>query len=335
MPLVLDPQRSVDFVYVNYHSTRDVVASIQSLERLVFNSGLNAKVYVVDNSFVESDPEQISFLAGFAEAVSTPTFYVGYHPSDINLGFGSACNKAVKYSRSSIIAFVNCDTNFDNTDPLGFLQMLGLLMRKDVAIVGPRIVSEEGTLHSSCFSFDPVSILLKPARHIRRVGSSVKVKIPKYASFKKRIDRITYEGMDKTSPCRVDWVSGCFALVRRDFFESVNGFDERFFMYFEDVDLCRKARQFSRSVVFDPRVSVLHRASHESARRRGIVRSLILNPVARYHVISWLKYCFKWRLDFLEKILAYANLLGTSRSRRLSPSGYGLDFSVYSKIENL
>ncbi len=326
---------SVDFVYVNYHSSSDVVASIESLKLLSSKAGLVARVYIVDNSFIECDPSQVALIAEYAARSSGPSFYVSYNASNSNLGFGAACNKAVKYSRSPIVSFVNCDTNFHSTDPSSFLQMLALLSSETVAIVAPRILSEEGLLHASCFSFDPISILLKPARHIRRVGSRIRFKIPKYASFKKRIDRITYEGMDKTSPCYVDWVSGCFVLVRRDFFEAVNGFDERFFMYFEDVDLCRKARQYSQSVVFDPRVDVVHRASHQSARRRGIVRSLLFNPVARHHVFSWIKYCLKWRLDFFEKFLLVIRLPGSFKSPRLTSSvGYKLDFSIYLKMED-
>ena len=90
--------------------------------------------------------------------------------------------------------------------------------------------------------------------------------------------------MDKSQPCIVDWVSGCFAVVRKDFFENVSGFDERYFLYFEDVDLCRKARQFSHFVVFDPRMQIVHKARHQSASREGVVRSIVFNQVARYHI---------------------------------------------------
>jgi N-acetylglucosaminyl-diphospho-decaprenol L-rhamnosyltransferase len=324
---------SVDFVYVNYHSYDDVQASIKSLSRLVSSSSLLARVYIVDNSFVESDPGNISVLSGFCKAATSERFYVSYLPSDSNCGFGAACNKAAMLCSAPLLAFVNCDTNFDSTDPSRFLEMLQIMSIGTVAVVAPRILSEAGLLHASCFSFDPVSILLKPFRHIRKVGSSIRFKIPKYASFKKRIDRITYEGMDKSLPCLVDWVSGCFAVVRRDVFESVSGFDERYFMYFEDVDLCRKFRQFSLDVVFDPRVSVIHVASHESAKRRGVLRSLLLNQVARYHVMSWLRYCWKWKGDFGDKFLSLLTLFSKSENRRVGGEGYGLDFSVFKILD--
>jgi GT2 family glycosyltransferase len=301
---------------------------------LLSKAEISAKVYIVDNSFIDSGPEVIGVLSDFCKFTTSDRFYVSYLPSDSNSGFGAACNKAAKLCSAPLLAFVNCDTTFECTDPQGFLQMIQMLSLGDAAIVGPRIMSDVGLLHASCFSFDPVSILLKPFRHVRKVGSTIRLKIPKYSSFKKRIDRITYEGMDKSKPCFVDWVSGCFAVVRRDLFEHVAGFDERYFMYFEDVDLCRKFRQFSLGVVFDPRVTVIHVASHESAKRRGVFRSLLFNPVARYHVMSWLRYCWKWKSDFRDKLSCLCSPFPRNSRRRLGGVGYGLDFSVYKTLNS-
>ena len=151
--------------------------------------------------------------------------------------------------------------------------------------------------------------------------------------FKSRIDRITYEGLPKDKQSRVDWVSGCFMLVSREFFDTVSGFDDRYFLYFEDVDLCRKARQLGRNVVFDPSFSIIHHANHESAKVKGIARSLVANKAARHHIISWVRYCSKWRLDFLRKITVFvaSKLRGVDR-RKLAIT-YAMDFSVYEQTD--
>jgi N-acetylglucosaminyl-diphospho-decaprenol L-rhamnosyltransferase len=323
---------SVDFVYVNYHSSDDVLQSILSLSKLLKGAPVKASVYIIDNSFVDSSPFVVKSLSSFAASIASHHFRVYYHSSDSNVGFGAACNKAVRFSTSPLIVFVNCDTSFHLCNPHDFLQFLSNTYQSAIAIAGPKVVSESGLLHVSCFSFDPISILLKPARHIRRVGSRITLKIPFYGSLKRRIDRITYEGMEKNSPTIVDWVSGCFMLVSRDFFEQVGGFDERYFMYFEDVDLCRKARQSSLGVIFDPRLTLVHRASHESARRKGVLRSLIFNPVARYHISSWIKYIVKWRADFWTKIQYILASPSDQKKFCKSGSGYKLDFSNYEPL---
>ena len=320
--------RSLDFVYVNFHSADDVCESIKSLHAMLKGCSMNAYVHIVDNSFVESEPIDPCNLIEFSRRISSPSFHVSYQPSDSNIGFGAACNKAARLALSTVIVFVNCDTSFSLCSYSDIDNMLRILEDPSVAIVGPKVINENGLLHASCFSFDPVSILFKPFRHVRKINSRISQIVPMYSSLKRRIDRITYEGMDKDSPTSVDWVSGCFLLVDRSFFNQVSGFDERYFMYFEDVDLCRKARQCARSVIFDPRISIVHRAAHQSSRSKGIVRSILFNHVARYHIASWLKYCFKWRWDFVSKLIIILGGFGRF-PRDKTPNGYSLDFSQF------
>ena len=109
-------------------------------------------------------------------------------------------------------------------------------------------------------------------------------------------------------------------IVSRDFFDAVGGFDDRYFLYFEDVDLCRKAREQGLTVVFDPSFEVTHRAEHESSRLRGISRSIINNITARHHILSWIRYCIKWRQDFLSKAKILANQLSRIREIKLKIS---------------
>lgn len=319
----------IEFIYVNYFSADVLVESILSLKILLSDCNLVALVYIVDNSFVLADSACARNLSLFAVTVSTVDFRVQYSPSDTNLGFGSACNKVARYSTSRLILFVNCDTLFHLTSGDNFLNMLALFDDPSISIVGPKVLGINGHIQSSCFSFDPISILLKPFRHLRKMGTLFTRNIPNYNSLKRRIDRISYEGMINDLPCYVDWVSGCFLLVRSSFFHTVGGFDKQYFMYFEDVDLCRKARQLGQSVLFDPRVSVTHIGSYASSHQKGIFRSILFNSAARHHILSWLKYCFKWRIDIFTK---FSLLLGSFCALKKRPKcmgGYSLDFSVY------
>lgn len=290
--------------------------------------GWFAHIYIVDNSFAISDKESVQRLFSLTKAYSDKVVSIHYIPSDFNQGFGSACNKAAMLSNEDLIVFANCDTDFSRTDAQGFESLINIFQDDSVAIVGPKIISESGLLHASCFSFDPVSISLKPLRHVRKIGTVFTRHIPRYRSFKKRIDRITYEGMPKDIPVQVDWVSGCLMITSNDFFHSVQGFDERYFLYFEDVDLCRKARQLSKLVLFDPRVEVIHIAAHQSARNKGIARSLIRNRTARHHIRSWLRYCLKWKTDFVEKMILLLKRLPAHDASRKKQK-YLLDFSVF------
>ena len=325
---------SIDIVYVNYFSSNDTLKSIKSLQNAARNTDLRISAYIVDNSFVDAPREESCKLYEFSNEFKNEKFLINYLPSDKNHGFGKACNKASKLGNAEIIIFANCDTDFRETDPQSLLNLIGLFNDTQIAVAGPKVLSEKGLLHASSFSFDPISIALKPMRHIRKMGSRFTRSIPNYSSFKKRIDRITYEGLSTENPSYVDWVSGCFMAVERRFFEDVGGFDERYFLYFEDVDLCRKARQLNKGVLFDPRIKVIHRASQASAKRKGIVRSLILNNTARYHITSWIKYCIKWHEDFITKLKLWLLAKSRNKKRPESPKGYVLDFSVYKEYSS-
>lgn len=323
---------SIDFVYVNYQGYDIVKESIASLKGILLGSLVDAHVFIVDNSFVLADRENIRDLASFCETTSSDYFSVNYLPSEFNHGFGAACNKAACLSSSPVIVFLNCDTSLDCCEQNELLRLFHMVSNNDVAIAGPKVINEAGELHASCFSFDPISILLKPSRHIRKLGSRVRALVPKYKSFKYRIDRITYEGMDKTGPTIVDWISGCFMVIKREFFEYVGGFDERYFLYFEDVDLCRKARQLSKLVIFDPGAVVRHKGAYASARGKGVLRAIIGNPIARHHILSWVQYCLKWRRDFIIKLYIVIVRVWCNDDNNKTSKGYRLDFSEYRSL---
>ena len=293
---------NLDVVYVNFHSAKELLNSIRSAVSCLAHRDIQLNFFIVDNSYAQTSIAEAQDFLLQLKCLERDNYGVSirYQPSDNNLGFGKGCNKAASQGHSQNILFCNCDTSFAVLEPAKFKEALCLVDSQN-AILGPKVVNEEGLLHASCFSFDPISILLKPARTIRKIGRLTK-RIPEYKSIKQRIDRLTYEGFDKTKPIAVDWISGCFMLVNRQFFEESGGFDSRYFMYFEDVDLCRKARQLGRRVIFFPQLEVIHRARYQSSSQKGVVRSMLKNTTARHHVCSWVLYMIKWRMDFLAKL---------------------------------
>ena len=305
---------SLDIVYVNYFSSSDTSFSIESLYKLEIYNFYKTNIFIIDNSFTESNQQEVTTLSSMHKKFKEKDFTIFYLPSDKNLGFGKACNRIIRHGKSKIILFLNCDTDFSKTKIKDLVRTINEV-KGDIGIIGPKVVSKENLLHASCFSFDPTSIFLKPFRHVRKIGNLSSF-IPEYKFFKKRIDRIIYEGMDKTKKIKVDWVSGCSMFVSRKFFVSAGGFDDRYFLYFEDVDLCRKAKQLNYKVIFDPRVTVIHRGRHQSSSVKGLTKSILKNNTSRIHILSWLKYLIKWRNDFYLKIFY---LLSKSKIMSLLP----------------
>lgn len=156
-------------------------------------------------------------------------------------GFGANHNAAFKHCRTPVFCVVNPDIRLGG-DPLPAL--LASLQDERVALVGPKVSNPEGLVEDSVRRFPTVSRLLLKA-FTNPVG-------PDYP-----VDRDSIE---------VDWVAGMFMAFRSRCFAEVGGFDERFFLYYEDVDICRRLYAKGYSIVFNPGARVIHDARRESRR---------------------------------------------------------------------
>jgi GT2 family glycosyltransferase len=114
---------------------------------------------------------------------------------------------------------------------------------------------------------------------VRRFGGSLGQKL-----FRERIERYTLRDVDLSVPRVVPSLSGCFMFIRVDVLRQVGLFDERFFMYMEDVDLCRRIGKVSRTVFF-PGVSIYHGYQKGSYRDPHLLM---------HHTASALRYFDKW-----------------------------------------
>ncbi len=234
-------------VVVNYRSAALTAACVASLRA----DGVG-EVVVVDSAPGDDCEAR---LAG-----SGATF-VGL---DDNLGYGAAANAGV--ARASGEAIVIC--NPDLVVVPGTVAALVATLDADpsLAAVGPRIDRPDGTRYPSARAFPS---LADAAGHAF-VG---------LATTRNPWSR-RYLRSDAEAAGPVDWVSGAFMLVRRSAFEAVGGFDESYFMFLEDVDLCRRLRLAGWGVAYEPAGRVVHLegASRESAPYRMIIahhRSLL------------------------------------------------------------
>jgi GT2 family glycosyltransferase len=156
-----------------------------------------------------------------------------------NVGFGRACNQALAVAGTPLVLLINSDATLR---PGALASLEGVLLaRPGLAVVGPRILGPAGPEPS----FGPPPGLLADLRHRSLVrGATVPAPDP---------------GQDPA------WVSAACLLGRREALLSVGGFDESFFLYYEDVDLCLRLRQAGFGVAFDPGALVEHRRGTSAA----------------------------------------------------------------------
>lgn len=162
-----------------------------------------------------------------------------------NSGFGSAHNAGFRRSQGDYILFLNPDTEFLP----GALEKLLKVFSQDekVGIAGPLLVDSLGQAEPDCFGTSRTPL------------STIKRKITG------RKDR---HQVRRGEIFESDWVSGGAMLARRDVFEKAGGFDENYFMYFEDVDLCLRAKKMGYKIMVNPSVKIFHASGKSFASER-------------------------------------------------------------------
>lgn len=156
-------------------------------------------------------------------------------------GFGANHNAAFKHCQTPYFCVVNPDIRLP-ADP--FAALLLALADPRVAVAGPLVQSPAGGIEDSARRFPTAESLLK-----------------KIFVEKKQPDYPTTQG-----PLKGDWLAGMFMLFRSDAYRSIGGFDEAYFLYYEDVDLCRRLHAADRTVLYVPAAEVVHDAQRASRR---------------------------------------------------------------------
>jgi len=198
---------------------------------------------------------------------------VKYIYNNANLGFGAAHNIAFKEAyklNSSYHILLNPDVYFDP------LIIKDLVIKADsdssIGLIMPKIIYPNGLTQYLCKLIPtPIDLLLR--RFI--TNNALKIKLEnryelRFFSYKEEME--------------IPVISGCFMIIRSSVLQKLNGFDERFFMYLEDVDLCRRVGEISK-VVYFPKVSVVHNYEKGSYKSTKLLM---------YHIKSAIKYFNKW-----------------------------------------
>lgn len=172
-----------------------------------------------------------------------------------NTGFAVAANVGARMAASDLLLFINpdCVAARGFVDPL--LHELGTNPRH--AAVAPCVINEDGSPQGNARG-DPTMMtgLFGRSTLLSRLFPS--------ARLTRRNVLLPGTQQERQSAASVDWVSGSCVLVRRDAFNEIGGFDERYFLYWEDADLCRRLRKAGWSIRYRPDAQVLHVGARSS-----------------------------------------------------------------------
>jgi GT2 family glycosyltransferase/glycosyltransferase involved in cell wall biosynthesis len=170
-----------------------------------------------------------------------------------NIGFAAAANRALRKANARYMLLLNPDTKVIN----GFLRSIINYMEthQDVGILGPKILNGDDTIQGSARSFPT------PLTSLFGRNSPISKLFPNNSITARNVLTIKNEGK---TPLEVDWVSGACMLIRRRAYLQIGGFDERFFMYWEDADWCRRFQTAGWKVVYFPGAEIYHSVGKSS-----------------------------------------------------------------------
>jgi hypothetical protein len=218
---------SLDIIIVNWN-TGDALADCLDSIAAASTSVTLERVVVVDNASTDTSMRAV-------DAAGPPLTGVR---NERNRGFGAACNQGAAGSRAAYLLFLNPDTRLEPDTLRRTLDFLEAPGQEYVGICGVRLVGEDGRPSTAAARFPTPRLVFGEATGLSRWLPGL---------FPRHLLRAD----ECTGTRDVDQVIGAYFMIRRPLFASLGGFDERFFVYFEEVDLSLRARQAGyRSVYF-------------------------------------------------------------------------------------
>jgi len=210
----------LSIIIVNYRSEKYLEKCLSSIYGVW---GHDLEMIIVNNDVTES-------LQGIIEKFPA----VKIIEQKENVGFGRAHNAGSKIAQGKYLLFLNPDTIVLNDA----VDILNKFEQDDgVGIIGAKLVNAEG----------------------KNQAWSVGYEITLWNIVKNKLGFLKGRNVwEATQTQEVEWTSGGSMFIRKEVFESVGGFDEKFFLYFEDMDLCKRVRNFGKKVLYFPSVQIEH-----------------------------------------------------------------------------
>lgn len=245
---------TISITIVAYRKNIDGLSNlIESLHKIQ----LPKKIFLIDNSPDHQykdkfDPQEVDYVA-----------------SDKNIGFAAGNNLVIPKieNQSEYHLVLNPDVKMEPEVIIGLVNEME--KNKEIGVIAPGVKYPDGKHQYTC----------------RRYPTLVEL-IQRFLKLStKRVRYGNYLDMDLTKPLYVDVLHGCFLLFRTENFVEINGFDTRYFLYMEDIDICRKIDAIPKKKLYFPQYTIYHEFRKQSSK------NLLLFLI---HLTSILKYFNKW-----------------------------------------
>lgn len=248
-------------VYNNYEKAMNTVDSIEKYT----NKSINKMLYIIDNTDLDNRSEKfVDYISKYDD--------VKYITSKDNIGFGKGHNLILDRIESKYHAIVNPDIELIEDSFKCIIDFLDA--NNGIGMCAPSLIGIDNVRQYSCRKEITLFDLF--------------VRVFNGRLFKKRYNEHIMKDEDYSKVFDVSFVQGSFLVIRTELLKLLSGFDERYFMYMEDADLCKRVNEYSR-LVYYPGTTVIH--SWERGSHKNLKLALI-------HVKSIISYFNKWGIKW-------------------------------------
>lgn len=248
----MNPQIDILVVVVTWNSAQWITDCLKSL-----TNDLNTFYYqtvVVDNASTDQTIDLIQNQ--FPEVIVIKNI--------LNEGFARACNKALLECQSEYVLFVNPDTRVIP----GMTDALVTFMKEhpEAGAIGPTLLSTDGSLQLSGNTFPSLRNILFESFYLDRLFPNTRF----FGSHKR-------SHLDRSEVCKVDWTMGSCLFARKEALDKTGSFDDRFFLFFEETDLCLRLKKAGYEIYIIPEAKIVHGGGSSQ------LKNYSANKIIHYH----------------------------------------------------
>jgi N-acetylglucosaminyl-diphospho-decaprenol L-rhamnosyltransferase len=256
-------------IIITHHRTPELLGlCLKSIKETI--GCIDHELIVVDGESEEKTEEQIKDKYPEVKLISFKK----------NLGYSKMVNAGIKEAKGDYVLILNADIIVLEETISEMIEFMG--RDPKIGILAPQLLDFTGNIQISCFSEPTIKAILA-----RRTFFG------KFKNGKESLREFLMSDWDRKSVKEIDWAQGSAMMIKKEAIDKVGLFDEDFFMYFEDADLCRRFREIDYRIFYYPEAKMVH-YYHRSSKKWGGLLDLFLNKYTRIHIISAFKYFRKY-----------------------------------------